>query len=111
MRVDSEMSSTLETMTMDITEHLKTLHSLVTSALNQAMKAFEDIDVKLAAEAGAVSERSEHMHHLIEGLVFEIVSEAHMAWSSSAGLLCRPEALLRLTHRFQRPCYRVITIS
>jgi phosphate uptake regulator len=69
------MTSTLDTMTSDITEHLKTLHSLVTTALVQAMKAFEDIDVDLATEAGAVSDRAENIHHLVEGLVFEVVSK------------------------------------
>jgi phosphate transport system protein len=61
-------------MTSDIAQHLKTLHSLVTTALNEAMKAFEDIDVDLAAEAGEVSDRAEKMHHLVESLVFEVVS-------------------------------------
>jgi len=69
------MASTLETMTTDIAEHLKTLHSLVTSALVQSMKAFEDIDIELANEAGAMSERAEHMHHQVEALVFEVVSK------------------------------------
>ena len=69
------MDSTLETMTSDIGDHLKNLHSLVSSALMQAMKAFEDIDVDLAAEAGAASERAGKMHHLVEGLVFEVVSK------------------------------------
>ena len=69
------LDSTLETMTSDIRDHLKNLHSLVSSALMQAMKAFEDIDVDLAAEAGAASERAGKMHHLVEGLVFEVVSK------------------------------------
>jgi len=68
------MDSTLDTKTLDIAEHLKTLHSLVKTALIQAMKAFEDIDVDLAAEAGAVSNRVEQLHHLVEGLVFDAVS-------------------------------------
>ena len=38
------------------------------------MKAFEDIDADLAAEAGAVSDKVEQLHHLVEGLVFEAVS-------------------------------------
>jgi phosphate uptake regulator len=39
------------------------------------MKAFEDIDVNLAAEAGEVSDKVEELHHLVEGLVFEVVSK------------------------------------
>lgn len=69
------MDSTLDAKTSDIAEHLTTLHSLVTSALEKAMKAFEDIDVNLAAEAGAVTDRAEELHHLVEGLVFEAVSK------------------------------------
>jgi len=69
------MSSTLDTKISDIVEHLTTLHSLVTRALEQAMKAFEDIDIDLAAEAGAVSDKVEQLHHLVEGLVFDAVSK------------------------------------
>ncbi len=69
------MDSTLDAKTSDIAEHLKTLHSLVSTALVQAMKAFENIDLEEAAEAGAVSDRSEQLHHLVEGLVFEAVSK------------------------------------
>lgn len=69
------MDSTLETKTLDIAEHLKTLHSLVKTALIQAMKAFEDIDVDSAAEVGAVSNKVEQLHHLVEGLVFDAVSK------------------------------------
>ncbi len=69
------MSSTLDTKTSEIVNHLTTLHSLVTTALVQSMKAFEDIDVDLAAEAGAVSDRVEQLHHLVEGLVFDAVSK------------------------------------
>lgn len=69
------MNSTLDTKTSDIVEHLKALHSLVTAALEQAMKAFEDIDVDLAAEAGAVSDRVEKLHYLVENLVFDAVSK------------------------------------
>ncbi len=69
------MDSTLDAKTSDIAEHLKTLHSLVSTALVQAMKAFENIDVDLAAEAGVVSDKSEQLHHLVEGLVFEAVSK------------------------------------
>jgi phosphate transport system protein len=72
---DSDMNSTLDTMTSDIAEHLRMLQSLVTKALIQAMNAFEDIDVELASEAGAVADRVEHMHHVVEGLVFEVVSK------------------------------------
>ena len=69
------MDSTLESMTADIVEHLQTLHSLVATALIQSMKAFEVLDIELAAEAEAVSVKAEHMHHLVEGLVFETVSK------------------------------------
>lgn len=69
------MDSTLESMTADIVKHLQTLHSLVATALIQAMKAFEALDIELAAKAEAVSEKAEHMHHLVEGLVFEVVSK------------------------------------
>lgn len=69
------MESTLDAKTSDIAKHLRTLHSLVSTALVQAMKAFENIDVDLATEAGAVSDRSEQLHHLVEGLVFEAVSK------------------------------------
>lgn len=68
------MDQTLESRTSDISDQLTTLHSLVTTALVQAMKAFEDIDADLAAEAGAVSDKVEQLHHLVEGLVFEAVS-------------------------------------
>jgi len=73
--VDDSMDSTLDAKTSDIAEHLKVLHSLVSTALVQVMKAFEDIDVELAAEAGTVSDRSEELHHLVEGLVFDAVSK------------------------------------
>ncbi len=68
------MDSTLSTKTSDIANHLRTLHSLVTTALQQAMDAFEDLDVELAREAGAVTDQVEHLHHLIEDFVFESVS-------------------------------------
>ncbi|MBY8997307.1 MAG: hypothetical protein KGD60_06215 [Candidatus Thorarchaeota archaeon] len=68
------MDQTLESRTSNISDQLTTLHSLVTTALVQAMKAFEDIDADLAAEAGAVSDKVEQLHHLVEGLVFEAVS-------------------------------------
>jgi phosphate uptake regulator len=69
------MDSTLDTKTSAIAEHLTTLHSLVTTALMKAMKAFEDIDIDLAAEVRAFSDRVEQLHHLAEGLVFEAVSQ------------------------------------
>jgi len=69
------MNSTLETKTSNIVEHLKALHLLVTTALEQAMKAFEDIDIDLAAEAGVVSDRVEQLHYLVENLVFDAVSK------------------------------------
>lgn len=68
------MNSTLETEISDITEHLTTLHSLVSSALTKAMKAFEDLDVDLADEAGAVSDQIEQLHHLVEDRIFDAVS-------------------------------------
>lgn len=69
------MDSTLDIKTTEIANHLTTLHSLVKTALTQSMKAFEDIDVELAAEAGAVSDKVEQLHHLVEGLVFNAVSK------------------------------------
>ena len=69
------MGSTLDAKTSEIVGHLTTLHSLVTTALVQSMKAFEDIDVDLATEAGAVSDKVEQLHHLVEGLVFDAVSK------------------------------------
>jgi phosphate transport system protein len=69
------MDSKLDTMTSDIAEHLTSLHLLVTTALEQAMKAFEDLDVTLSAEAGAVSDKVEKLHHIIEDLIFDTVSK------------------------------------
>ncbi|MHA2395567.1 MAG: phosphate signaling complex PhoU family protein [Candidatus Thorarchaeota archaeon] len=69
------MDSTLETRTSDITEHLTTLHSLVSSALTKAMKAFEDLDIDLANEAISVSDQIEELHHLVEDRIFDTVSK------------------------------------
>jgi phosphate transport system protein len=59
----------------EIKEHLSNLQYLVTSALTQAMKAFEDLDVELAKEVEAISEQIEELYHLVEDLVFDTVSK------------------------------------
>ena len=69
------MNSELASDVAKVTEHLTNLHSLVTSAFKQAMKAFEDLDVDLAAEAETVSDQVEQVHHLVEDLVFDTVSK------------------------------------
>jgi phosphate transport system protein len=68
------MNAELASDAARIAEHLTDLHNLVTAALKKAMKAFEDLDVGLAEEAGAASEKVEHLHYLIEDLVFDSVS-------------------------------------
>jgi phosphate transport system protein len=68
------MNSKLESDTDLITQQLKNLHRLVSTALTQSMKSFENLDVELAEEAGAVSEQVEQLHHHVEDLVFVSVS-------------------------------------
>jgi len=69
------MNTDLDSDVAKIVEHLTKLHSLVTSAFKQAMKAFEDLDVESAAEAGTYSSQVEDVHHLVEDLVFDTVAK------------------------------------
>ncbi|MHA1943757.1 MAG: phosphate signaling complex PhoU family protein, partial [Candidatus Thorarchaeota archaeon] len=50
------------------------LHTMVTSALTNAMKAFEDLDSGLAETALNASEECEQLHHSIEEKVFATIS-------------------------------------
>ena len=70
-----DMNSDLASDVAKITKHLTNLHTLVTSTLKQSMKAFEDLDVGLAGEAGATSDQIEELHHLVEDLVFDTVAK------------------------------------
>jgi phosphate transport system protein len=69
------MSSPLDSRVSEISEQLSNLQSLVTTALTKAMKAFEDLDVDVADEAEAVSDKVEELHNLIEDLVFSTVTK------------------------------------
>lgn len=69
------MSSEIDSAISKIKAQLEKLHSMVTSALKQSMKAFEDLDNELADAALIASEEVEQLHHSIEEFVFTTVSE------------------------------------
>ena len=69
------MNSGLASDLARITKLLRDLHNLVTDAFLKSMKAFEDLNVALADEAGAISEQVGQLHHQIEDLVFDTVAK------------------------------------
>ena len=69
------MSSELALEIVKVTKHLADLQALVSKALTQSIKAFEDLDVELASEITSVSDQGEELHYFIENFVFNAVSQ------------------------------------
>ncbi|TFG28974.1 hypothetical protein EU527_16555 [Candidatus Thorarchaeota archaeon] len=68
------MNSNLEPITDEIVRHLKKLHSRVSEAIKQSMKAFEDLDADFAENALTTFEDIENMHHTIEDMAFGAIT-------------------------------------
>ena len=68
------MTSEIELEISEISNRLKKLHSLVTEALSQAMKAFEDLDEQVALDAVSISAEIDQIYHTIEDMIFKTIS-------------------------------------
>ena len=68
------MNPTLEGAIAELKGLLENLYKIVTSALTQSMKAFEDLDSDLADSIAVQSEDFERIHNTIEDMIFTAVT-------------------------------------
>ena len=71
------MSTNLEPILAEIVRHLKKLHSLVSAALKQSMKVFEDLDVEMAETSLKGVADIENLHYTIEDMAYGAISKYH----------------------------------
>ena len=68
------MNSNLEPIKAELVKYLKKLHTLVSSALKQSMKAFEDLDAEMAEEELKRAATIENLHYTIEDMAFGAIT-------------------------------------
>lgn len=68
------MNPNLEPIVGELMQYLKKLHALVSAALKQSMKAFEDLDAELAETAMKGFEDVENLHYAIEDFAFGVIT-------------------------------------
>lgn len=68
------MNPNLEPIIAELVKHLRKLHSLVSTALKQSMKVFEDLDAEMAEKELKQAGNIEILHYTIEDMAFGAIT-------------------------------------
>ncbi|TFG27024.1 hypothetical protein EU528_13535, partial [Candidatus Thorarchaeota archaeon] len=107
------MNPNLEPITDEIVKHLKKLHSRVSEAIKQSMKAFEDLDADFAENTLTTFEDIENMHHTIEDMAFGAITTYQPLEKDLRRLVAyiHTSSGLKNVGRYAQKIFEIVTMS